>query len=124
LLSRGVAKQWIMVTNKRIMFEAWVQQGDSDGAKFEHQFGSIPMAKVSYVAISTRHEHPCLPKKNQANSQNIVQDRYHGRIVDASFFYTPDNEKRLREIIVLGKLLIQQISPSSKAAESRRKPAA
>ena len=50
------AKQWILVTNKRILFEASVKEGPGEGGKFVHQSGSIPMAKVSYVGTSTRQD--------------------------------------------------------------------
>lgn len=46
-------KQWILVTNKRIIFEASVKEGRSDADKFVHQSGSIPISKVSYVGTAT-----------------------------------------------------------------------
>ena len=45
-------KQWMLVTNKRIMFEASVKESSASDANFSHQNGTIPMAKVSYVACS------------------------------------------------------------------------
>lgn len=52
----SMAKQWLLVTDKRILFEASVKQGTSGIEKFNHQSGSIPMAKVSYVGTSTSQD--------------------------------------------------------------------
>jgi len=51
-LSSSSANQWIMITNQRVLFEAAVKEGEGLGAKFVHQSGSIPMAKVSFVGTS------------------------------------------------------------------------
>jgi hypothetical protein len=51
--SVSAAKQWILVTNQRIVFEAAVREGSGQQAKFVHQSGTIPIAKVSYVGTST-----------------------------------------------------------------------
>jgi hypothetical protein len=42
-----------MVTNRRILFEAAVQEGTGIQKKYVHQSGSIPMAKVSFVGTTT-----------------------------------------------------------------------
>jgi hypothetical protein len=49
----STAKQWILVTRQRILFEAAVKEGSGTQEKYVHQSGSIPMAKVSYVGTST-----------------------------------------------------------------------
>ena len=49
----STAKQWILVTNQRILFEAAVKEGSGTQEKFVHQSGTIPMSKVSYVGTST-----------------------------------------------------------------------
>lgn len=49
----STAKQWILVTDQRILFEAAVKEGSGTNEIFVHQSGSIPMAKVSYVGTST-----------------------------------------------------------------------
>lgn len=45
--------QWLLVTERRILFEASVKQGTDDVGQFVHQSGSVPMAKVSYVGSAT-----------------------------------------------------------------------
>jgi len=50
------AKQWILVTNKRILFEASVKEGTGDAGQFVHESGSIPISKVSYVGTSTMQQ--------------------------------------------------------------------
>ena len=52
----STAKQWILVTDKRILFEASVKEGPGASGKFLHQSGTIPMPKVSYVGMSTSKE--------------------------------------------------------------------
>lgn len=52
----STAKQWLLITNRRILFEASVKQGTGNTAQFVHQSGSIPMAKVSYVGTSTSQQ--------------------------------------------------------------------
>jgi hypothetical protein len=52
----STAKQWILVTNKRILFEASVKEGTGATGKYVHQSGSIPMSKVSYVGTATTEE--------------------------------------------------------------------
>jgi hypothetical protein len=47
------ASQWLMVTNKRILFEASVKETSGGKEKFVLQTGSIPMSKVSYVGTAT-----------------------------------------------------------------------
>lgn len=49
----STSKQWLLITDKRILFEASVMQGAGGSGPFVHQSGSIPMAKVSYVGTST-----------------------------------------------------------------------
>lgn len=52
----STSKQWITVTNQRILFEAAVkdQAGfNNQVVKFVHQSGSIPIAKVSFVGTSS-----------------------------------------------------------------------
>jgi hypothetical protein len=51
--SPSTAKQWILVTAQRIVFEASVREGVNQQIKYEHQSGSIPMSKVSFVGTST-----------------------------------------------------------------------
>jgi hypothetical protein len=47
------AKQWILITNRRILYEAAVQEGMGLQHKYVHQTGSIMMAKVSFVGTAT-----------------------------------------------------------------------
>lgn len=47
------AKQWLLVTDQRILFEANVRETAGTTAKYVHQSGSIPMPKVSYVGVAT-----------------------------------------------------------------------
>ncbi|MDD2715695.1 MAG: HEAT repeat domain-containing protein [Candidatus Wallbacteria bacterium] len=47
------ARQWILVTDQRILFEALARVGSSNKEKFFQQPGSIQIAKVSYVGIPT-----------------------------------------------------------------------
>lgn len=53
--STSTAKQWLLVTNQRILFEANVREGAGATAKYVHQSGSIPMPKVSYVGVATEN---------------------------------------------------------------------
>lgn len=48
----STAKQWILITNQRILFEAAVKDNSNPKIAFVHQSGSIPMPKVSYVGTS------------------------------------------------------------------------
>jgi len=58
------AKQWIMVTDKRIVYEATVKEGEGMSAKFNHQSGFIPMAKVSFVGTTTvQQPEGCTPTR-------------------------------------------------------------
>lgn len=47
------ASQWILVTDKRVLFEASVVEVSAASPGYVHQAGSIPIAKVSYVATAT-----------------------------------------------------------------------
>lgn len=47
------AKQWILVTNQRIVFEASIKEGVRKGFKYVQQSGAIPLSKVSYVGAAT-----------------------------------------------------------------------
>jgi hypothetical protein len=53
--STSAAKQWLLVTDQRILFEANVREGAGTTAKYVHQSGSIPMPKVSYVGVATEN---------------------------------------------------------------------
>ena len=53
--SASTAKQWLLVTDQRILFEANVREGAGTTAKYVHQSGSIPMPKVSYVGVATEN---------------------------------------------------------------------
>lgn len=52
----STAKQWIAITDRRVLFEASVKDGDQSPTTFKHQTGSIPMSKVSYVGTATSAE--------------------------------------------------------------------
>jgi hypothetical protein len=51
--NQSTAKQWLLVTDRRILFEAMVKQGTGNTIRLVQQSGSIPTAKVSYVGTST-----------------------------------------------------------------------
>lgn len=53
--STSTAKQWLLVTDQRILFEANVREGAGTTVKYVHQSGSIPMPKVSYVGVATEN---------------------------------------------------------------------
>ena len=53
--SASTAKQWLLVTDQRILFEASVREGAGTSSKYVHQSGSIPMPKVSYVGVATEN---------------------------------------------------------------------
>lgn len=53
--STSTAKQWLLVTDQRILFEANVREGPAIAAKYVHQSGSIPMPKVSYIGVATEN---------------------------------------------------------------------
>lgn len=72
------SKQWLLITDKRILFEASVKEGDGLQAKFVHQNGSIPMAKVSYVGSSAvKEQQGC----NTVNVTNLRINSSGGQIV-------------------------------------------
>lgn len=92
----STAKQWILVTNKRILFEASVKQGTGETAKFVHQSGSIPMSKASYVGTSTTQEAQgcgC----SQVDVTNLRINSSGGEIVLA--IPTKQEAERVQEII-------------------------
>jgi hypothetical protein len=51
----STAKQWLLVTDQRILFEANVREASGTIGKYSHQSGSIPMQKVSYVGVATEN---------------------------------------------------------------------
>lgn len=58
--SPTTAKQWLLVTDQRIMFEANVREGSGAAIRYVHQSGSIPMPKVSFVGVATENAaKPC-----------------------------------------------------------------
>lgn len=54
--STSAARQWLLVTSQRILFEANVREGTGATAKYVHQSGSIPMPKVSYVGVASENQ--------------------------------------------------------------------
>ncbi|MBL8898260.1 MAG: hypothetical protein JNM84_11560 [Planctomycetes bacterium] len=74
----ATSKQWLLITDKRILFEASVKEGEGPQAKFVHQNGSIPMAKVSYVGSSAAQE---LQGCNTVNITNLRVNSSGGQIV-------------------------------------------
>ena len=90
----STAKQWMLVTNQRILFEAAVKEGSGATEKFVHQSGTIPMAKVSFVgtANSTTQE-GCSGKKTSSLRINSSG----GEIVLA--IPTPEEAGRIQGVI-------------------------
>lgn len=90
----SAAKQWILVTNQRILFEAAVKEGSGSQQKFVHQSGSIPMSKVSYVGTSTSQTpEGCSQKK----TTNLRINSSGGEIVLA--IPTPEEAGRIQGVI-------------------------
>jgi hypothetical protein len=88
------AKQWILITDRRILFEASVKEGEGEGTKFFHQSGSIPMAKVSYVGTSsTKEQQGC----NWVKVTNLRINSSGGHIVLA--IPTKAEAQRAQEVI-------------------------
>ena len=86
----STAKQWILVTNQRILFVAAVQQG----IIFVHQSGSIPMQKVSYVGTaSTQNSQGC----TQVKTSNLRINSSGGEIILA--IPTQEEADRIQGVI-------------------------
>jgi hypothetical protein len=63
----STAKQWVLITSQRILFEASVKEGSGNDSKYVHQSGSIPLAKVSYVGTTTSETVEGCSKKKTTN---------------------------------------------------------
>ena len=60
----STAKRWLLVSDQRILFEATVTQGSGAIVSFGDQSGSIPIAKVSFVGVSSlRQQQGCAGAK-------------------------------------------------------------
>lgn len=56
-LSPGKPRQWILVTNKRILFEASLLTTEIGIiGKYTHQSGTIPIHKISFVSTEQTNE--------------------------------------------------------------------
>lgn len=55
------AKQFIIVTDQRILYEASIKEGGRENLKYVRTSGSIPIVKVSYVGTATNTKEGCNP---------------------------------------------------------------
>ena len=85
------ASQWILVTDRRILFEASVRDGPE---KYSNQSGSIPMAKVSYSGVSaTEKSEGC----SETKVYNLLINSSGGEIVLA--VPTQEEAQRIQGVI-------------------------
>jgi hypothetical protein len=90
----SAAKQWILVTNQRILFEAAVRGSAGNQITFRHQSGSIPMSKVSYVGTSTAQTtEGC----SQTRANHLRINSSGGEIILA--IPTPEEASRIQGVI-------------------------
>ena len=57
--SAQAAKQWILISNLRVIYEAAVKEAGGATAKYASTSGSIPISKISFVGSSTTQESGC-----------------------------------------------------------------
>jgi len=90
----STAKQWILVTSQRILFEAAIKEGSGTQEKYVHQSGSIPMSKVSYVGASLSRT---AEVSSQNKTMNLRINSSGGEIILS--IPTRDEAERIQEVI-------------------------
>lgn len=97
------AKQWFMVTNQRIIFEAAVKQPGGKQPHYVHQSGAIPMAKVTYVGTITEEAMEGCAKKR---TTNLKINSGGGEIIVA----IPTKEEALRIQAIVDELITHGVN--------------
>jgi hypothetical protein len=93
------AKQFILITDHRILYEASVKEGDGMNLKYVRTSGSIPISKVSYVGTSSK-EAGCASAQQGCNPQHAHLLRINSGGGNIEFpFFNEQKVKRVQRVI-------------------------